>query len=387
MNILILHSLSVSGAVSGERIVFNREAALLRANGHNVRAIEFGPRRISNSLFYRFYYLVSSLFSLKAFFFVRKNIKQFKPGVVHFHGLFPFLTLSSLMAARIDGVKVVLTLHNVGFICCEGGFFRNHGFCDTCLKSSMFNGVLNSCYKNKFASFIKYLINEVSFSYNFLNRNVDSFIAVSDFIKSAYVTKGLDYSKIFVKYNHVAAPNIDSTEVLVKQGITFVGRLTKSKGTDTLLSIMKSIDVRINIIGDGEESAFLKKMSGILGFNNVYFHGVLDNPAAILMIRNSYCTVIPSVCAESFSLVAAESFVNGIPVVAYDVGGLGELVKKSKAGRVSKVGDQVDFISNVEFFINNLEENKNAGAKGVLFASSELLEDYSYSCLMNIYWL
>lgn len=385
MNILILHSLSVTKAVSGEYSVFSNEAKLLKDHGHNVIAIEYGPNYIHTSLFYKFYYLIGSVFSVGAFLSVRKYIKKFNPDVIHFHGLFPFLTLSSLFAAKLYGVRVVLTLHNVGFICCEGGFFKNERYCDICMKSSLFNGVLNTCYKNKFASFIKYITNKIALDYNFLNYYVDSFIAVSEFIKETYVFKGINHEKIFIKYNHILSSKVSSFEILTEKGITFIGRLTKSKGTDTLLNVMKSFNIRINVIGDGEEREYLNQMCNTLGLKNVYFFGNIENSTVHALIRQSYCTIIPSICAESFSLVAAESFINGIPVVAYDVGGLGDLVKQSNAGKVSKLGDYNDFINNIKFYINNQEENYNAGVRGVIFAQSVLIESKSYSSLINIY--
>ena len=61
------------------------------------------------------------------------------------------------------------------------------------------------------------------------------------------------------------------------------------------------------------------------------------------MIYNSRCVIIPSICAESFSLVAAEAMRNKTPLICYDVGGLGEIVKKSKGGLAIDVNNKILF--------------------------------------------
>ncbi len=278
-----------------------------------------------------------------------------------------------------------MTLHNVGFICGEGGFYKNNDYCDICLKGNMFNGVINNCYKNRFGSFVKYLINTIAFDFNFLNRNVDKFISVSDFIKDVYVIKGLIPSKVFTKYNHINSNRSLLPDFRLKQGITFVGRLTRSKGTETLIFIMKAINIHFNIIGDGPEINSLKYVCKKFNLKNVHFYGNLNHDAVLNILKYSLCTIIPSICAESFSLVAAESFSVGTPVVAYDVGGLGDLVKKSGAGKTCKVNDFTSFLDYINFYVNNFEENLIAGERGKKFVSSELCGSITYFSLLNIY--
>ena len=124
MKILILQSKSALGFNSGELRVAKNEFHLLNSYGHDVELIEYGPGKLTN-IFTKFFFMINSLWSFWSYFEIKKIVKRKKPDIIHFHGLFPFLTLSSLIAAKNSRSKVVITLHNVSLICLEGAFYRN----------------------------------------------------------------------------------------------------------------------------------------------------------------------------------------------------------------------------------------------------------------------
>jgi glycosyltransferase involved in cell wall biosynthesis len=57
---------------------------------------------------------------------------------------------------------------------------------------------------------------------------------------------------------------------------------------------------------------------------------------------------VPSLCYENSPTVIYEALQAGIPVLASDIGGVGELVQNGRNGYLFKPGSQEDFIEKLE---------------------------------------
>ena len=383
MKILILQSKSALGFNSGELRVAKNECNLLRSYGHNVELIEYGPGKLNN-IFSKIFFMINSIWSFWSYYDIKKIVKRKKPDIIHFHGLFPFLTISSLIAAKNSNSKVVLTLHNVSLICIEGAFYRNGNFCNKCLNKSQLNGVLHGCYKNSLASLFKYFSNKISIKFKIYERYVDRIISVSDFIKEMHV-KNIS-SKVITKYNLITPKSLLKKIKSNNQSVTFVGRLTKSKGTETLKYLLNNLDhITINIVGDGPEFTSIKKLINTNSNNDVKMYSKLSNTEVQQLISISNCIIIPSLCAESFSLVAAESMINKTPIICYNVGGLSEIVKKSKGGIVIDINNKNLFKKSIIYILKNNLEAEKLGQHGYSFAKKYFNKESNYKILSKIY--
>lgn len=118
-------------------------------------------------------------------------------------------------------------------------------------------------------------------------------------------------------------PNEDAADLL------FIGELRDIKGVDVLLSALAAVNlVRTRplsavIAGSGPEAAHLKKLASDLGVaRNVSFPGAM--PAALALPRGRVM-VVPS-RKESLPYVVLEAAAAGMPLIASDAGGIGEIV-------------------------------------------------------------
>lgn len=384
MKILILQSKSALGFTSGELRVAKNELHLLNSYGHQVELVEYGPGKLNN-IFSKIYYVLNSVWSFKSYYEIKNILNETMPDIVHFHGLYPFLTLSSLIAAKKSQSKVILTLHNVSLVCLEGAFYRKGKFCNKCLTKSQLNGVFYGCYKNSIASFFRYISNKISYIFKIYDRSCDKIISVSDFIKEMHSSKFSN--ELITKYNYVIEKTKKNKVEPIDKTITFIGRLTYSKGVDTLIYLLNKLEnVNINIIGNGPELNLITDLLQNRKNNNlIKIFSNLSNNLVQEIIQESSCVIIPSICAESFSLVAAEAMINKTPIVCYNVGGLGEIVKKSNSGIVVEVNDKLLFKKSISLILSDHLNSKKMGLNGYVFAKKNFSREKNYNILSEIY--
>ncbi|MFC1509549.1 glycosyltransferase [Candidatus Omnitrophota bacterium] len=177
----------------------------------------------------------------------------------------------------------------------------------------------------------------------FLYHRADAIVCVSRSLAS-HIEKFflMDKSKIKVVPSPV---NIKKIQVCSQEEIDghkdnlpwigTVSRLSAEKGVNYLIEafsqLVKKIDSRLIIIGDGKERSNLERMASDLGIRNrVDFLGWMSNPYNYLKKMEVF---VLSSLWEGFPQVIIESMVCGVPVVATrSVGGIEEAIRDEVDG-------------------------------------------------------
>ncbi len=123
--------------------------------------------------------------------------------------------------------------------------------------------------------------------------------------------------------------------------LAFCGRLEAAKGAEDAIRILSLLPevYRLIILGDGQGLTSLHELARTSGISNrVAFHGWVDRLQRDAVFASSGLLLLPSLCSEAFGMVGLEAFVQGTPVVAYDVGGISEWCKPG-AGILVPCGD------------------------------------------------
>ena len=196
LRILVLHSRYLSGSTSGENRVVDDEIELLRSAGTTFvswtpSVTETKPVRAA----------VNAIWSVDEASNVRRLITLHRPDVVHIHNLFPQLSPLVIRAAASRGVPTLVTLHNFRLMCLPATFLRDGKTCEACAGNVPWRGVVHGCYRgSRPASMVLASSLMVHRGARTFDR-VGLFLAVSDFVRSAYVRHGIDSTRIRVKSN------------------------------------------------------------------------------------------------------------------------------------------------------------------------------------------
>ena len=101
--------------------------------------------------------------------------------------------------------------------------------------------------------------------------------------------------------------------------------------------VQRVVPSRLLLVGDGPERGEAAAEADRLGLEDrVIFLGKQDSVAELLTCSDLF--LLPS-ASESFGLAALEAMASGTPVVATDVGGLGEVIDHGVSGLLAPLGD------------------------------------------------
>jgi glycosyltransferase involved in cell wall biosynthesis len=311
--------------------VVEAEAELLEDHGHNVRILQFDNASIHGG-FGSLVAGTSAVWSLTARSAINVRIRDDRPDIVHFHNLFPLVSPAAYSVARRRGAAVVQTLHNYRLLCSNAKLFRDGRPCMDCVgKRLQWPGIMHGCYHGRAASTAVVMSNAIHWTLGTWQTQVDRYIALTEFAKSLFTTAGLPSNRVDVKPNF--APNQSRSTTYDPQTFLYVGRLSPEKGVSTLLSaIIMRPELRLVICGDGPLASDVSRAAAI--WPNISWRRQVGSDIISSEMRNAAALVVPSHWFEGFPVVIAEAFSHGLPVIATELGGLGEIVDNDVCGYV-----------------------------------------------------
>jgi len=113
--------------------------------------------------------------------------------------------------------------------------------------------------------------------------------------------------------------------------VLFASRLTREKGVDLLLDAFESVGpgVALDIAGAGiADEHIARRAASHPARDRIRLLGPLDRPSLRKAMARASAVVVPSVWPEPYGIVGIEALALGRPVVATDVGGIGEWARE-----------------------------------------------------------
>ena len=386
MKVLLIHNSHRSGSASGDDVVFKNEAELLSRYGHEI--IRFNP---SNDEFDRANIVKKGLIGLQipwsigSFRRLKSLVLKERPRIAHFHNIFPLISPSAYYACLSSGVPVVQTLHDFRIFCANAFLFRDGRICEACLTQSAWKSVRYRCLRN---SLLQTIVAASMICLNHIlgtwKKEVTLYISLTTFGRRQFIQAGFPQDRIVEKPHFL--PDPPSHDLNSNGYAVFIGRLGYEKGVNILLRAWRETpQIPLRIIGDGPERGEFQRLAKRYSLNNVKFLGYRSRHECLGVLKKSHVLIMPSTWYETFGLTIIEAYACGKPVIASDLGGMGDLIKDGKTGLLFKSGNSRDLASKVRF----LFEDKNAAFEMGRNARVEFEMKYTaeknYDILMDIY--
>jgi colanic acid/amylovoran biosynthesis glycosyltransferase len=206
-----------------------------------------------------------------------------------------------------------------------------------------------------------------------LQRNGALFIAVSQFIRRKLLSQGFPDDRTTVHYTGVDTKVFQPANTESEPVILFVGRLTERKGTQFLIraagEVQKQLPaVELVIVGDGPLRTDLEKEAREK-LRRFRFVGVLGPDEVRQWFNRASVFCAPSVKTysgeeEAFGMVYAEAQAMSKPVVAFDSGGISEVVSHGHTGFLAPERDWQALATYLLMLLKDIDLRKQFGRAG-----------------------
>lgn len=264
------------------------------------------------------------VYSLEARRKMATLIAQTKPDIAHLHNIYTQLSPSILHTLRDQHVPVVMTVHDHHLISAQYNIWA-HGCGEDYRNVGVVRGTLSRFHKDSFvASFSQTAMYKFHRWLKIYERGIDLFMCPSQYMKRQLVRGGFQQEKIRVNPfgidHHAVTPRYDHDGYFF-----YAGRLSEEKGIETIIRAAKIIgDVKVKIAGRGPEMDRLHHLAHDVP--GVEFLGFRSREEVMELYRGAIAVLLPSRVHENFPLMVLEALASGKPVIASDVGGVGEMI-------------------------------------------------------------
>lgn len=387
VKILLTHNFYGSSAPSGENQVFEAERALLLARGHEVETFTRHSDEIrAQGVWGVVKGALATPWNPWMTRAMRQTVDRFKPDVVHVHNTFPLISPGIFHAIGPRAARV-LTLHNYRLFCPAGIPMRSGQVCTDCLDTRMpWPALWHGCYRDSRAATLPLALSVgLHRAAGTWARQVDAFIALSEFQRQRMAIAGLPLDKVHVKPNfYPGMPDVLPWRAR-QPYVVFAGRLTSEKGVTSLLHAWAAWGAaapELRLVGDGPLRPELEQLAKGLP---VRFLGQLSAAEAQAQIAAACLLVLPSVCYETFGLVVMEAFAFGTPAAVSNIGPLPSMVRHGGSGVVFEPTNHESLLHEVRraWEAPGLLEQLGQGARAEF--EGKYTEEANYAMLMGIH--
>jgi glycosyltransferase involved in cell wall biosynthesis len=383
MNLLLVHNFYQQPG--GEDQVFAEEGKLLEQYGHRVSRFTMHNDEVEGMG--KFALARKTIWNRSAQQSLRQAIRNAQAEVVHFHNTFPLISPAAYYTAHSEGAAVVQTLHNYRLLCPGATMYREGKVCEECMgRWGPWPGAVHGCYRNnRAASAVTAAMITFHRKIRTWKKQVDVYIALTEFSRSKFIQGGLPSEKIVVK------PNFVDPDPMLGSGdggfALFVGRLTEEKGIAILLKgwkpLFEKTGVRLKIAGDGpmreDVSHAADPQSGIEFIGRRPSNEIYD------MMGRATALVFPSIWYEGQPRTIIEAMAKGTPILASRLGSMAEMIEDGTSGLLFEPGDAADLSRQMQRLIEDepLRQKMRSAARSEF--ENRYTAEKNYPQLLGVY--
>ena len=188
-----------------------------------------------------------------------------------------------------------------------------------------------------------------------LNQRFQRMIVATDYMREELERNHFDPAKI-----EILAPVPRALEAGLQSSfsdrnlIIYSGQVIRGKGVDVLLESLARVQLPFEciILGDGGHRAKCEQLSRELGLSGrIHFKGFIAQEELRGYYSDASLTVMSSVWPEPFGAVGLEGMRYGLPVVAFDAGGIKEWLTDGQNGFLVPWMDRGKFAARIRTIV------------------------------------
>jgi glycosyltransferase involved in cell wall biosynthesis len=388
-------------AFSGTEMYLFEVMELLRAQGHEVALFSMSDARGQTTpydphfvphvdfksepgFWRRARQLPRAIYSSQARQKIRGMIREFRPDIAHVRNIYHHLTPSILWELKAHGIPVLHHLNDFKLLCPSYNMVSKGESCERCKGGAFWHTLPSNCYAGMGA---RIALTAEAYAHRWIRsyqRCVDLFLAPSKFVRDKFVEHGWDGCRFRELPHFQRAHDLVQAASVPDAPLLYFGRLSPEKGVDDLLRAMQHTpELHLVIAGDGPQKAELQKLQADLRLSNVEFVGNVSAEERDRLIRRSRFTVLPSHAYETLGKTILESYAEGRPVVASDLGSRREFVRDGETGLLYRCGDVNQLVQSIRMLAANPEISM--GRAGWEFVRERHTPEGHYAALFGFY--
>jgi glycosyltransferase involved in cell wall biosynthesis len=214
-----------------------------------------------------------------------------------------------------------------------------------------------------------------------LNRKFQRMVVVTEYMKQELLRNGFDESRIEIHPPIPRMAGLDHHSSFSDRNlILYVGQIIRGKGVDILLQALSKLSCRFEciILGDGNHRPACEELSRQLGLSDrVHFKGFVNQDELKRYYAECSVIAISSVWPEPIATVGLEVMRYGLPVVAFDAGGIKDWLQDGYNGFLVPWMDRTQFADRIEQLLRDKALARKMGENGRRL-SSELYDFERY---------
>lgn len=306
-------------------------------------------------------------------------IADFHPHLIYIHKLSDLDALNALLDSQLPIARMV---HDHDLYCLRSykyNYFTRH-ICDRGLSPYCLipcGAFINRDHESRFPlKWASYLDKRRELK---LNRQFDRMLVATNFMKDELVRNEFSADKIEVHPpvppdGEVAAQSSFSDRNL----IIYSGQITRGKGVDVLLRALAEVTAPFEclIFGDGNYRLACEALCRELSLSHrVQFRGYVSQDEIARHYQECSIAAISSLWPEPFGATGLEGMRHGVPVVAFDAGGIKEWLLDGVNGFLVPWMDHHLYAQHIDELLRNKPLARQLGERGRQMMS----ETFSFS--------
>ncbi len=264
-------------------------------------------------------------------------LAEWRPDVAHVHAPSRYLTPSVIAELARVAIPTVMTLHDFKPWCTNRLLFARGERCERCKGGRHWHAVAVGCVQHSLLKSAVGAIEAYAHDRRGVYGSVRRWIAPSAYARDKAIELGAPAERVRLVPHGVDGPVHGALPAdLPERFALFAGRLASEKGVRLLPALARALaPLPLVVAGDGPLAGWLRDR----GSSAVRLLGRLEAPVLAAVGARAAVVLVPSEFPETFGYTVAEAQLDARPVVASNIGAVGERVEHGVTGLLVPPGD------------------------------------------------